>query len=73
MKLGQESQMRGNDLQLVDIQLTSVTGVVMHRTLILGSLISIMLTIGLTACGKRGEPYRPSDIPAKSHTQTPTG
>ena len=43
----------------------------MHRTLILGSLICIMLVFGLTACGKRGDPYRPSDISAKSHTQTP--
>ena len=43
----------------------------MHRTLILSSLLSLMLAFGLTACGKRGEPYRPSDIPVKSHTQTP--
>lgn len=43
----------------------------MHRALILGSLIGIMLTFGLTACGKRGDPYRPSDIPAKTQTQTP--
>ena len=38
----------------------------MHRTLILGSLISIMLAFGLTACGKRGDPYRPSEISAQS-------
>ena len=44
----------------------------MHRTFILGSLIGIMLAFGLTACGKRGDPYRPSDILEKSHTQTPT-
>ena len=43
----------------------------MHRTLILSSLLSIMLAFGLTACGKRGDPYRPSEIPSKSHTQTP--
>ena len=43
----------------------------MHRTFILGSFIILTLTFGLTACGKRGDPYRPSDIPAKSHTQTP--
>ncbi len=43
----------------------------MHRTLILGSLISIMLAFSLTACGKRGDPYRPSDIPEKSYTETP--
>ena len=44
----------------------------MHRTLILGSLISFMLTFGLAACGKRGDPYRPSDIPVKSQNLTPT-
>ena len=43
----------------------------MHRTFILGSLISILLACGLTACGKRGDPYRPSDIPEKNDTQTP--
>ncbi len=43
----------------------------MQRTLILSSLIGVMLAFGLNACGKRGDPYRPSDIPAKSHTQTP--
>ena len=30
-------------------------------------MMMMMLTAnGLTACGKRGEPYRPSEIPAKS-------
>ena len=30
-------------------------------------MLMLMLTAsGLTACGKRGEPYRPSEIPAKS-------
>ena len=43
----------------------------MQRNLIIGSLIGIMLAFGLTACGKRGDPYRPSNIPAKSHSQTP--
>ena len=43
----------------------------MNRTLILGSLIGIMLVFGLAACGKRGDPYRPSDIPEKSHTHPP--
>ena len=41
----------------------------MQRTLIFGSLISIMLSLGLIACGKRGDPYRPSEIPAKGQTQ----
>ena len=29
-----------------------------------------MTATGLTACGKRGEPYRPSEIPAKSGDST---
>ena len=63
--------MLDKDLQLVNTKPTLVKGVPMHRALILGSLIGIMLTFGLTACGKRGDPYRPSDIPAKTQTQTP--
>ena len=43
----------------------------MKRTFIFGALLSIMLASGLTACGKRGDPYRPSDMQSKSHTQTP--
>ena len=31
----------------------------------------ILIATGLTACGKRGEPYRPSEIPAKSSDSTP--
>ena len=33
------------------------------------AMVMVMLALivtGLTACGKRGEPYRPSEIPAKS-------
>ena len=29
-------------------------------------LMLALTTTSLTACGKRGEPYRPSEIPAKS-------
>ena len=46
----------------------------MQRKLILGSLIGLiglMLTLGLAACGKRGDPYRPSEVPAASQTETP--
>ena len=43
----------------------------MQRKLILGSLIGLMLTLGLAACGQRGAPYRPSEIPAASQTATP--
>jgi len=43
----------------------------MRRTFILGSLISLLLTLGLSACGKRGDPYRPSQIPAATQTENP--
>ena len=43
----------------------------MQRKLFLGSLIGLMLTLSLAACGKRGDPYRPSEIPAASQTETP--
>ena len=37
----------------------------MTRSLILLLLAFVVATGGLTACGKRGDPYRPSEIPAK--------
>jgi predicted small lipoprotein YifL len=43
----------------------------MQRKLILSSLICLMLTLGIAACGKRGDPYRPSEIPATNQTETP--
>jgi predicted small lipoprotein YifL len=43
----------------------------MQRKLILGSLIGLMLMLGLANCGKRGDPYRPSKITATSQTETP--
>ena len=37
----------------------------MTRSLILLLVTFVVATSGLTACGKRGDPYRPSEIPAK--------
>ena len=37
----------------------------MTRSLILLLVTFVVVTGGLTACGKRGDPYRPSEIPAK--------
>ena len=37
------------------------------------AMVMLMLALtatGLTACGKRGEPYRPSEIPATSGDST---
>ncbi len=72
MKCERELPMQESDLPLVDIKPTSFKGVAMYNTFILASLVSIMLTFGLAGCGKRGDPYRPSEIPAKSQTQTQT-
>ena len=41
------------------------------RTLIVTGLVGLMLMIGVAACGKRGDPYRPSQIPAGNQTNTP--
>ena len=43
----------------------------MQRKLILRSLIGLMLMLGLVTCGKRGDPYRPSEVPAASQTENP--
>ena len=36
------------------------------RQIAIVMLMLALTTTGLTACGKRGEPYRPSEILAKS-------
>ncbi len=41
---------------------TSQTGARKWQRLILISFALIILAGGMTACGKRGEPYRPSEI-----------
>ena len=38
----------------------------MMKRLGLTMLVLALVVGGLTACGKRGDPYRPSEIPAKS-------
>ncbi|MGB1176363.1 MAG: LPS translocon maturation chaperone LptM [Candidatus Puniceispirillaceae bacterium] len=38
----------------------------MMKRLGLTMLVLALVAGGLTACGKRGDPYRPSEIPAKS-------
>ena len=41
------------------------------RTLIVTGLVGLILMIGVAACGKRGDPYRPSQVPTGSQTITP--
>ena len=37
----------------------------MQRKLVIASLFALLVITGLTSCGKRGDPYRPSEIPAQ--------
>ena len=37
----------------------------MHRKLVMASLCALLVIAGLSSCGKRGDPYRPSEIPAQ--------
>ena len=38
----------------------------MTRSFIVFILALVVAASGLSACGKRGDPYRPSEIPAKT-------
>ncbi|WP_332923371.1 hypothetical protein [Candidatus Puniceispirillum sp.] len=42
----------------------------MLKKSVITCLITLLAIAGLTACGKRGDPYRPSDAPAKTETVT---
>ena len=37
----------------------------MQRNLMMASLCALLVIAGLSGCGKRGDPYRPSEIPAQ--------
>ena len=37
----------------------------MQRKIVMASLCALLVLAGLTSCGKRGDPYRPSEIPAQ--------
>jgi len=34
--------------------------------LFLAALVCLLLAAGTSSCGKRGDPYRPSDVPSSS-------
>ena len=42
----------------------------MIKKCIITCLVTLLAVAGLTACGKRGDPYRPSEVPAKTGTVT---
>ena len=42
----------------------------MRLRFFLTGLVGLLLVVGMTACGKRGDPFRPSEIPAKSQPAT---
>ena len=37
----------------------------MQHKLLMASLCAVLMIAGLGSCGKRGDPYRPSEIPAQ--------
>jgi len=37
----------------------------MQHKLVMASLCALLVIAGLSSCGKRGDPYRPSEIPAQ--------
>ena len=37
----------------------------MQRKIVTASLCILLVIAGLSGCGKRGDPYRPSEIPAQ--------
>lgn len=42
----------------------------MMKKCVITYLVTLLAVAGLTACGKRGDPYRPSDIPVKTESVT---
>ena len=40
----------------------------MVKKCVITCLVTLLAIASLTACGKRGDPYRPSDVPAKTET-----
>jgi predicted small lipoprotein YifL len=57
--------MRGHDLSLKDKGTRK-----MIRKSVIACLVTLLAIAGLTACGKRGDPFRPSDVPTKTETVT---
>ena len=37
----------------------------MQRKLVMAILFTLLVIAGLSSCGKRGDPYRPSEIPTQ--------
>jgi len=37
----------------------------MQRKIVMASLCALLVIAGLSSCGKRGDPYRPSEIPTQ--------
>ena len=37
----------------------------MQRKLVMAGLCALLIVTGLSGCGKRGDPYRPSEIPTQ--------
>jgi hypothetical protein len=39
--------------------------VMMQQKKVMASLFALLVIVALTSCGKRGDPYRPSEIPTQ--------
>ena len=39
----------------------------MQRKLVIAGLCALLVIVGLSSCGKRGDPYRPSEIPTQQN------
>ena len=37
----------------------------MQHKIVLAGLCTLLVIAGLSGCGKRGDPYRPSEVPAQ--------
>ena len=42
----------------------------MMKKCVITCFVTLLAVAGLTACGKRGDPYRPSDMPVKTESVT---
>ena len=51
--------------------LRTFAGAVPVPRLLLAAMIVTLLAGGLSACGKRGDPYRPSELPSAEDADNP--
>ena len=62
-------QTGGNGVVMPDLR--TFAGAVPVPRLLLAAMIVTLLAGGLSACGKRGDPYRPSELPSAEDADNP--